>query len=122
MHAEFELQVRMIFSVLRNQAEREAYVLAIIGNEALIEYTMPHESTTLNIVPNPYNRETSGYKTVSYRKVHTKWLEVMTANNISWVGHPQGSVRWVTRHGIGHAEVFKFTPTARQLLEDRRNK
>ena len=45
------LTPRETITVHVNQSDREGYVLAVIGSEALIEYEMPKGTTALRIVP-----------------------------------------------------------------------
>lgn len=73
-----------------NQGHRDAVVLAVIGDQALLEYTMPKGTTALRIV-------TAGadeYRQVSYRDVPLKWLLAIDAAGQDWEGRPQQCGRW----------------------------
>ncbi len=85
-----------------NQAEREGYVLAVLGTEALIEYEMPKGTTALRIVPVD-NIDHYPYKTPSYLTLASKWILAMneqgTLENL--IGNPQGGgQRWLTKRGF----------------------
>jgi len=69
-----------------NQGRREAVVLAIIGQKALIEYEMPKGSTALRFVN---VAGTGNQQGVSYFDLPTKWLEAIVANGLEWIGRPQ---------------------------------
>lgn len=56
--------------VYRNQANREAYLYAVIGERALIEYEMPNGSSALNFVS---THDTRDYRPVSYGALSKKW-------------------------------------------------
>lgn len=73
-----------------NQGLREAWVLAVIGDEALIEYEMPRGTTALWIVDAYF----WGYKrNVSYSNLPTRWLKAMIDEGVEWTHRPQGSIR-----------------------------
>lgn len=78
------------FLVNVNQGDREAMVLAVIGNQALIEYVMPAGTTALQIVTE--GREQVG-RSVSYPSVPTKWLRAIVEEGREWEGNPQGRRR-----------------------------
>jgi hypothetical protein len=69
-----KLKPRSTFQLWVNQGYREAFTLAVIGDDALIEYTMPRGSTALRIV-DAFTWD--GHKVVSYRAIPQKWLEAM---------------------------------------------
>jgi hypothetical protein len=52
--------------VFRNQAEREAMVVAVSGEYLLIEYVMPKGTTALNLIRDIQNVNT--YKPITYKK------------------------------------------------------
>ena len=73
-----------------NQGLRPAVILAVIGDEALLEYTMPRGSTALWIV----DAYSWGYiKNVSYRDVPLKWLRAMIEAGTDWDNLPQGNIK-----------------------------
>lgn len=74
------------FMINVNQGDRKALVLAIIGNQALIEYVMPAGSTALQIVTD--GREQVG-RSVSYPAVAAKWLRAIVDSGLEWEGNPQ---------------------------------
>jgi hypothetical protein len=75
------------FTINVNQGDREAMVLAVIGNQALIEYVMPAGTTALQVVTE--GREQIG-RSVSYPAVPTKWLRAIVEDGREWEGNPQG--------------------------------
>lgn len=89
------------FLISVNQGNRKAMVLAVIGNQALIEYVMPAGSTALQIVTE--GREQLG-RSVSYPSVPTKWLRAIQEHGREWEGQPQGG---------------KKIPTAEDMLAQR---
>lgn len=83
-----KLKPRSIFQVWVNQGYREAFTLAVNGDDALIEYTMPRGSTALRIV-DAFTWD--GRKTVSYRAIPQKWLRAMEkeGTNMLLMGNAQ---------------------------------
>jgi hypothetical protein len=79
-----KLKPRSTFQIWVNQGHRDAFTLAVVGDEALIEYTMPKGSRALRIV-DAFTWE--GYKTTSYRAVPRKWLRAMADECTEWVGN-----------------------------------
>lgn len=71
-----------------NQGMRDAYVLAVIGNEALIEYEMPSGTTALWVIradrPEPHK-----IRNVSYRSCPQKWLDAIEEAGTEWEGNGQ---------------------------------
>ena len=71
-----------------NQARRSAWVLAVLGEEALVEYELPSEATALTIVPaliagkGPVMASGSA----SYRRLPRRWIEAVRAGAGSWEG------------------------------------
>ena len=75
-----------------NQADREAYVLAVDGDNILIEYSMPAGSTAM-LQYTVRGGKLCAMKNVSYNACPKYWIELMRANDIEWDGHGQrGSV------------------------------
>lgn len=91
------------FSVYANQAERDGYVLAVIGDEVLVEYQMPgttskwaghpaEPTSALRIQKVLGNRMIGDYKSVSYNNVPKKWLRaIKEAGMTDWIGMGQRS-------------------------------
>ena len=59
-----------------NQATREALVLAVIGDDALVEYTMPAGTSSLRIIPAACPKS-EVYKSISYFKLSKRWLKAI---------------------------------------------
>lgn len=72
-----------------NQGERDAAVLAVLGDEALIEYEMPGGTTALRVVsahdPDLILRR------YAYTDVPLRWLRAMLEVGSDWTGMPQQS-------------------------------
>lgn len=97
--------------VWANQAEREATVLAVIGNEVLIEYEMPgttrqwgynrrtgqyrhpaEPTSSLRIVKMIQDKIVGDYKSMSYKKVTKKWIAaIKEAGTQDWIGCGQAT-------------------------------
>lgn len=58
--------------VFRNQGDRDATIVSVLGEDVLIEYEMPNGSTALNIV-----KADGSYKSMPYSKLQrtSKWLK-----------------------------------------------
>ena len=50
----------------RNQGYRDGIIVAVDGDEILVEYTMPKGTSSLNLIKDIYN--TDKYKTITYSK------------------------------------------------------
>lgn len=73
-----------------NQGLRLAVILAVIGDEALLEYTMPRGSTSLWIV----DAYTWGHiKNVRYKTIPLKWLQAMIEEGQDWTNLSQGNIK-----------------------------
>lgn len=84
-------------STWSNQANREADVLAVIGEEVLIEYEMPgttngRETSSLRVIKQIGILEYGAYKSYSYRNLPKRWINAM---------HEQGTEDWI---GMGQTE------------------
>lgn len=89
--------------VWANQAEREAYVLAVIGDEVLIEYEMPgttsqwahhpaQPTSALRVIQCIQDKPVGSYKTMSYKAVPVRWLQaIREAGTTDWIGCGQRS-------------------------------
>ena len=87
--------------VWANQAERESYVLATIGDEAIVEYEMPgykdhrgiqHTTSSLRIIKTIGQEPVGNYKSASYNSVPKKWLAaIKAAGTTDWIGMGQRS-------------------------------
>lgn len=84
-----------IFTLLINQGDRDAVVLAVRGRQALAEYEMPNGSTALAILdlPEDETRE-PGRQSVSYRGLSTPWLRAIVEAESTWIGKPQQTGSW----------------------------
>jgi hypothetical protein len=71
-----------------NQGEREAEVLAVIGDQALIEYLMPNGTSSLRIVDR-MEPDARVYKNATYQRLPKKWVQAMDDAGSSWIGQPQ---------------------------------
>jgi hypothetical protein len=89
-------QLGDIWDVYANQGLREGWVLAVIGNDVLVEYTMPKGTTALRIVK---TSGLAGFQNVSYRNVPRKWLEAIVAAGSVWEGKAQGVYQPASRWG-----------------------
>jgi len=98
-------------SVWANQAEREATVLAVLGDEVLLEYEMPgttsqwdynrrtgqyrhpaDPTSALRVVQVIQNKIVGDYKSMSYKKVTKRWLQaIREAGTTDWLGMGQRS-------------------------------
>ena len=67
-----------------NQNWREGTVLAVIDDQALIEYDMPSGSTSLRINRVIGHHFVGAYRTPSYRTLPKKWIAAMHEQGTSW--------------------------------------
>ena len=77
-----------------NQGDRDAYVLAVIEDEALIEYDMPKGSTAMWVI-DAYNPEPGCKRNIAYRSCPKKWLDAMEEAGTQWEGRGQGMRHWI---------------------------
>lgn len=90
--------------VWANQAEREGYVLATIGDEVLIEYEMPGTTakygkfhpaqpwSALRVIKTIGLQPVGDYQSVSYNNVPKRWLRAIKAADMTnWIGMGQRS-------------------------------
>ena len=89
--------------VYANQGMRDARVLAILDDQALIEYEMPNGTTALRVVE--CNEPENTIQRFSYASVPNRWLTELYFLDCEWTGKPQ--------QGAGHA------PSVRALYEKR---
>lgn len=102
------------YQIWVNQGWRHATVLAILDDEALIEYEMPNGSSSLRIVPLKSDLDGAiemqhgmrAWRNVSYWCVPLKWLRRMVETGETWIGAPQQS------DGV-------WVPSPAELLADR---
>ena len=71
-----------------NQGVRQAYVLAVLGDEALIEYEMPKGTTALWVIRR-YHPQPACLRVISYRTCPKKWLDAIEAAGTVWECRPQ---------------------------------
>lgn len=87
--------------VWANQAEREGYVLATIGDQVLLEYEMPGSTakygrfpakpwTALRVIQTIGDHPVGGYRSVSYNSIPKKWLAAIKEAGTS----PSNKSRW----------------------------
>lgn len=79
--------IGMDISVLRNQGERDAVVVAVSKDKFLIEYQMPNGSTALNVL-NDLHR-TENYKTITYKKALSSREFGLQLQNAELINNPQ---------------------------------
>lgn len=107
----YPLRAGHYFLLHVNHAFRDARILAILGDEALIEYTMPNGTTTLNILNvvdftgQKREKVIGPGKSIAYRSVPIRWLKTIVEDGYEWEGNPQ------TKRGK-YADV----PSAEDLL------
>ena len=114
-YAATELDAGEWFTLAINQGQREAEVLATIGDEALVEYTMPAGTSALHIM----NRKTSrgekkahgGGTSISYSKLPVRWIEAATEQAGVWVANPQSGDRYP--ENIAEALAFRAEKKAK---------
>lgn len=61
----------------RNQGDRDALVLAVLGDEALVSYEMPSGVTYLNVVAADGSDEAGAYRAVSPKGLSQRWREAV---------------------------------------------
>ena len=80
-----------VTTVEANQGERDADVLATIGDEVLVEYFMPNGTTSLRVIRVIGLRQIS-YSTCSYHSVPQRWIDAMREQGTEyWEGRGQRS-------------------------------
>ncbi len=72
-----------------NQADREAYVLAVIGDEMLVEYEMPAGSSALVCI-SVKDGVLGMRRSFAYKSVPKKWIDAIRAADMTeWLGQCQ---------------------------------
>jgi len=91
------------FTTYVNQGDRWAYVLAIVGDEVLIEYEMPGGATALRIYN--YHWAVTSWRRVAYRKVPKRFLLRICETGHNWTGTLQqnGGKRIAIEEVLGDA-------------------
>lgn len=74
--------------VYSNQADREATVLAVIGDEILVEYEMPAGSTAM-LQFTVLGGELRKRKNVAYNTCPKRWIAAMVEQGMEWIGAGQ---------------------------------
>jgi hypothetical protein len=74
-------------SVIRNQGERDAVVVAVSKDRFLIEYQMPNGSTALNVLKDL--SRTENYKTITYKKALGSREFGVQLQNVELINNPQ---------------------------------
>jgi len=105
--------------VFVNQATREGWVLAVLGDEYILEYTMPKGTTALQIRRVDGGNVKDGkwhgsYRNVSYKALPTRWLQAIVDAGSVWEGKAQGVYRAPWRGGYGGSNAR--VPSAADLL------
>jgi hypothetical protein len=85
---EFTWQVRDQLELNVNQGKRKAFVLAVLGDEALIEYEMPAGTTALWVI-NAHHPHPGCKRNVAYNSCPKKWLRAMEEAGSVWEGNSQ---------------------------------
>ncbi len=85
---EFRWEPRDQLTVNVNQGDREAVVLAVIGDEALIEYEMPAGSTAMWVIHACYPHP-GKIRSISYKSCPKKWLAAIEESGQEWIGNGQ---------------------------------
>lgn len=81
--------------ILVNQGWRFADVLAVVGQDHLLEYEMPNGTTALRLQTlDPETGRVLKERSYSYRDVPTKWLQAIEACGQDWKGQPQQVGNW----------------------------
>jgi hypothetical protein len=76
-------------TVEANQGEREAYVLATIGDSVLVEYFMPNGTTALRVMKVLGLRQLD-HSSISYAAVPKRWINAMYEQGTDlWEGRGQ---------------------------------
>lgn len=75
-------------TIFANQGDRPAMVLAVLGDQALVEYQMPKGTTALRILASD---DDGDGRTVSYTKLSLDWLKAIVDADTNWIGRPQQS-------------------------------
>jgi hypothetical protein len=73
-----------------NQGKREGTVLAVLGDECLIEYEMPNGTSALRVVQAIGYKLVGTYKTMPHGSVTRRWIEAMREQGTTdWIGRGQ---------------------------------
>lgn len=82
-------------TIFSNQAEREAYVLAVRGEQVLIEYEMPAGTSAL-VLMSAMGNELKRIKTIPHQALSQDWVDAIRdqGNSYLWIGNGQRT------HGI----------------------
>ena len=85
---EFSWKVSDYCEVFVNQGWRPASILAVLGEEALLEYEMPAGTTALWIIGRT-DKHAAHRRNVSYRTCPIKWLKAIEDSGVPWTGKGQ---------------------------------
>lgn len=98
--------------VFVNQGWRDAQVLAVLGNKALVEYEMPNGTTAMLVFEHAMGKLMNAGEiawqadsaplpqSVSYRRCPRKWIHAMRVAGMEWIGNSQaGTVEFPKREG-----------------------
>lgn len=79
--------------VWANQAERDAFVLATIGKDLILEYEMPNGSSAL-LQFTVKNRKLTKRRNINYNAVPKRWITaIREAGTTDWIGKGQRSAQ-----------------------------
>lgn len=96
--------------VYANRGMRPATVLAVQGQQALVEYCMPRGTTSLRLIDLGLGVDEICYgRPLSYQQVSPGWLQAVIDADQRWIGHPQ-------QHGLLPTQV----PPIEMLLLQKR--
>ncbi len=84
------LECQDLTEVEANQGMRPADVLAVMGEECIVEYQMPAGTTALRIL-RTYQGDAGPYRSVSYTACPNKWRKAILKQSGAWAGASQSS-------------------------------
>ena len=76
-------------TVWRNQADREAVVLAVIGDQVLVEYEMPKGTSAMLLFNSIEGEFFDCGRSISYKTCPQKWVNAINAADMEWMGNSQ---------------------------------
>jgi hypothetical protein len=74
--------------VYANQGYRPGTILAVLGDEALVEYEMPQGTTTLWVI-DAHRAVPCKIRNLSYKRCPKKWKAALKESEMEWEGNPQ---------------------------------
>lgn len=82
-----ELEVGDMYEAWINQGYRPCTVLAVLDNQALVEYQMPKGTSALFLV----TMDNSNTRGISYFSLPERWVKAILEAGSDWIGRPQQS-------------------------------